>query len=255
MLLVLLSLYWLEPSNKTPKMQLLSHPCTSDIDNDRCNTLIKSGAGFYAEHPVEVKQLSVYFQNAPSKANTTKLFTSKTYRHAVEIACNTDKTQGGIVIWIEERYLGNLTSGGSNFRVLFGAPLQQVCSYDDYFDGTYVIFCPAPMYGCIDVTIDILYVNFDAFRGNEIPLNVRLWNDTLCPRGKGHCSLGHTIPAHIIERTVLPGVHLLRRRFAAQNRFKWSKVDGKLQLSTYNSEMSNKTSSVFQAITQSKLCR
>jgi len=254
-LLVLLSLYCLKPFYKTPKMQLLLNPYTSTNNIDSCNILIKSGTGFYAEDPVEVKQLSVYFQTASSKANTTKLFTSKTYRHTVDIACHTDKTQGGIVIWIEERYLGNLTSGGSNFRVQFGTPLRQMCSYDDYFNGTYVIFCPAPVYGCIDVMIDILYVNFYAFRGNQVPLNVRLWNNTLCPLSNGHCSLGHTIPANIVERTALPDVHLLRRRVAAQNQFKWSEVDGKLQLSTYNSQMSNETSSAFQPINQSKFCR
>ena len=237
--------------------QLFSYPfkTTPTRHNDSCDILIKTGKGFYDENAVELRQLDVYFRTISSKTKNKKPLTSDSYSHSVDIACYTEQPASGIVIWIEERYLGNLTSGGSNFRVLFGTPIQQVCSYNDYFNGTYVVFCPAPVHGCIAVSIDILYVNFDAFRGNRVPLNALLWNNTLCTLGNGHCSLGHSVPANIIQRTALPVIPLLRRRVAAQNKFKWSKLDGQLQLSNYNSGKFEQMSNGIQPINISELCR
>ena len=235
-----------------------SRPSTSTTISRKtcCDILLKGGTtGFYADNPVEQKQLNIFFRTISTNATTAKLSLSKAYTHTTQIACCTNKPQSGIIIWIEEKHLGNLTSGGSNFRVLFGSTTQQICSYDDYLNGTYVVFCPALTRGCTNVSIDILYVNFDAFKGDRVPLNTPLWSKTLCPVEHGRCSLGHPGHASVIERTSLPDVPGLRRRVAAQNRFVWSQVDGSLRLTTYNSDIANEKRRVFQPTNKSELCR
>jgi len=196
--------------------------------------LTSEKVNFYSKHPIELKQFREILKQKPSFRHLGKsegrdpLPAANSY--SFDLACFTGNYLCGIVIFITERRNGSLTSGGSSFRILFRSVSCLVCTFKDCLNGTYIAFCPAPAHEstfCIVITVDVLYVNYDAYRGNEVPLNTLLWNNSICSAGGGRCTLGNLTKGKVIERTSLPDVTPLRME---QNSFHWRTVNGELRL-------------------------
>ncbi|KAK2153992.1 hypothetical protein NP493_2237g00004 [Ridgeia piscesae] len=83
--------------------------------------------------------------------------------------------ENGVSVSIEERYRKTTTSGGSCFYVFSetaSSTIRQMCSFWDFFNGTYVVWCPA-MGGepCMDISILLQYTNFTAYTSSRHPMH------------------------------------------------------------------------------------
>ena len=92
--------------------------------------------------------------------------------------------ENGVSVSIEERYRKTTTSGGSCFYVFSetaSSTIRQMCSFWDFFNGTYVVWCPA-MGGepCMDISILLQYTNFTAYTSNDHPMQHVIWRETVC---------------------------------------------------------------------------
>ena len=208
----------------------------TDSRPECCGILIThQRASLYAQLPVELMQfrrtvnLNRSF-NPLSGRSPGKRQMPPGFSYTFELACCSGKRLCGFVILISERLNGRLTSGGSSFRILLGSSPRLICSFDDYVNGTYIVFCPKPVYKCNVVTLDVLYVNYDAYTGNVVPLNNLLWNKSVCPLDDGRCSVASSKRVERVQRTSLPNVTSLRSRVTNQNRFYWRPVTGELRM-------------------------
>ena len=178
------------------------------------------------------------------------------YSYIFELACCSEKSRCGFVMLINERLNGKLSSGGTSFRILLGSSPRLICSFDDYLNGSYIVFCPKPVYQCNVVTVDVLYVNYDAYIGNVVPVNKLLWNKSVCPLDDGRCSVASSKRFKLIERTSLPNVTALRSRVTNQNRFYWRPVSGQLRM--FNRDVKEGVASdgrIAQNMSNIELCR
>lgn len=86
---------------------------------------------------------------------------------------------------IEERVMGTSSRGGSCFIVRSDSMSTQICNYEDFFNGTYLAYCPLPECSCRNVSISLEYTNFTAYAGNNIPLRKLLWRQRVCNNHNG----------------------------------------------------------------------
>jgi len=117
-----------------------------------------------------------------SKENYTKIkrnLTQHIYKiHVIEPSIRCDD----ISVRLYELYNSTVTAGGSCFRVMSESFSQRdMCSYVDYFNGTYDVWCPAPPPGCAVVTIQLQYVDFEAYSEIIVPFNRTLLRREICP--------------------------------------------------------------------------
>ena len=89
-------------------------------------------------------------------------------------------------IIIEERNGNSPTGGGSNFLVRSDSVSKQICHYDDFFNGTYVVHCLLPECTCRNISIWLMYCNFTAYSSNYYPIRKLLWQRRMCNHGLGH---------------------------------------------------------------------
>ena len=102
-----------------------------------------------------------------------------TYNYHVTAVSSTD-------IIIEERNGNSPTGGGSNFLVRSDSVSKQICHYDDFFNGTYVVHCLLPECTCRNISIWLMYCNFTAYSSNYYPIRKLLWQSRMCNHGQGH---------------------------------------------------------------------
>ena len=86
----------------------------------------------------------------------------------------------GIRILIVEQDARLPTVGGSSFLITSEAESRQLCSYEDYFNGTYSAWCPPPNYGCRSISVRLQYFNFTAYTENHTPIDKLLWKRCVC---------------------------------------------------------------------------
>ena len=92
----------------------------------------------------------------------------------------------------EERMPSNIqtpSNGGSSFRGVMNSPQGLfLCSYMDYFNGTYTLHCP--MYSkCANMTITLLHVDFLQYRGITRRLDKVLLDEHVCTSNSVHSIL------------------------------------------------------------------
>ena len=69
-----------------------------------------------------------------------------------------------VIVRLDELYDKRRTGGGSSFLALIEShSIRYMCSFWDYFNGTYAICCPAPPIEYAVLTIRLQYVNFEAY--------------------------------------------------------------------------------------------
>jgi len=101
-------------------------------------------------------------------------------------------------ILIEERDGDAPTRGGSSFLVRSDAVSIQICHYDDFFNGTYIVHCPLPECTCRNISVWLMYYNFTAYSGNHYPVRKLLWRRRSCNlhKGEARLSLSHRADLH-----------------------------------------------------------
>ena len=83
---------------------------------------------------------------------------------------------------LDEYYDGKQTVGGSCFLALTDSPTErELCSYTDYFNGTYAIWCPPPPTTCAMLTIQRQCVDFMAYYRPVQPLQQSVLRLSVCP--------------------------------------------------------------------------
>ena len=237
------------------------HPFAARSTPKKCDILVThENVNFYSKLPAELMQFGVILKRKLSfrygRRSPGKQALPKSYSYSFELVCCTGTSHCGLVILITERCNGSLTFGGSSFRILFGYPPPQICAFDDYVNGTYIVFCPAPVNECNVVGVDVLYVNYDAYKGNRVPLNSLLWNNSVCPADGGRCRVKNSSDVGLVQRTSLPDVTALRRRVEEQNRFHWRSVKGELRLFGHDINDGDRDKGMhFQTLSDKELCR
>ena len=123
--------------------------------------------------------------------NLTKAKPPAGYKYHVEGLSTTE-------ILIEERNGDVPTRGGSSFLVRSDAVSIQICHYDDFFNGTYLVHCPLPECTCRNISIWLMYYNFTAYSGNHYPVRKLLWRRWICNqhKSKARLSLSHRADLH-----------------------------------------------------------
>ena len=181
----------------------------TQVNRIQHSTLITYYTNYLSHDIVELKQFHNIRRSRPqsflSHYNERSL---KDCTHNVVTYCG--GFVKGIVIIIDELYRGIHASGGSSFRILStSSVLRQTCSFEDYFNGTYVGFCYMDTAGCTNVTVDLLFVNYTAYTQKIQPLNLILSTETICAT---NCNLA-------IETLWKPSPSVsLQRRVKQQNR-------------------------------------
>ena len=110
---------------------------------------------------------------------TTRDHTKYTYNITVLEAT---RQCSDVRVRLDEYYDGKRTVGGSGFLALTDSPTErEVCSYTDYFNGTYTIWCPAPPTTCAELTIRHQYVDFVAYYRSAAPQEQVVLRRSVCP--------------------------------------------------------------------------
>ena len=117
--------------------------------------------------------------NGNGNGNITRNQTMYTYDIRVVEAT---RKCSDVRVRLDEFYDGNRTVGGSCFLALTESPTErQVCSYTDYFNGTYTIWCPAPPTTCAVLTIQRQCVDFLVYEQPVHPLDELVLRRSVCP--------------------------------------------------------------------------
>ena len=224
----------------------VKHPVSTSMTSrlSYFDTLIKNNKSYYSQDMVELKQFYSAKRNHPMKFEEQRdapLF--EDYQYKVETDCG--RVAKGIVIVIHERHRARRTYGGSSFRIMStSTSLRQTCSFDDYFNGTYVAFCLLDGAVCSNVTIYIMYVDYMAYTQKTHPLNKCVWTATVCAR--------NCYSTTKTTQTAFPSASL-QRRVELQNRMTWRSINDSLKL-FIRDERSGKLQH-YQPIGESNLCR
>ncbi|KAI0235852.1 hypothetical protein LSAT2_013612 [Lamellibrachia satsuma] len=107
------------------------------------------------------------------------------YSYHVEALSSTD-------ILIEERNGKVPTGGGSSFLVRSDSVSTQICHYDDFFNGTYVVHCPLPECTCRNISVWLQHANYTAFTCVHYPIEKLLWRKRSCNLRKGNVGFTKT---------------------------------------------------------------
>ena len=118
-------------------------------------------------------------------SNASTLQYDRHYRYDVKrIETDTTGKSLGVCVRIDERYNKTSTSGGSCFYAFSEtapATIRQMCSFWDFFNGTYIVSCP-PMIGklCLNISIVLQHTNFTAYNSCSHPMHHTIWRGTAC---------------------------------------------------------------------------
>ena len=109
----------------------------------------------------------------------------------------------GILLHVRETRQSKPTGGGSSLLALSDTVRRRLCFYDDYFNGTYIIWCPPPSPGqCSKVSVEMKFVNFSAYIIGYFPLkNGLIWERKIC---WNETSRKQTYPGFQLSRTLIP---------------------------------------------------
>ena len=211
------------------------------------NTLINANNNYYSCDIVELKQFHYLTRNYAIKFASKRYAPLwEDYKHSVVTYCARDRN--GIVIVIDELKREKATHGGSSFRIkAVSSSLFETCSFNDYFNGTYVVFCFLDRIECTNITIHLMYVDYMAYTHMTHPQNKLLWNKSVCA---ANCN--RTMSA---KMTMLHGLHSgsLQKRVELQNRVMWQSINGSMNL--FIRDQSNIKWHHYQKATEAHLCR
>ena len=133
--------------------------------------------------PVGQTQLEQYrrWKNVTTHGSVNITRNQTMYTYDVRVVEATRKCSD-VRVRLDEFYEGNRTVGGSCFLALTDSPTgQQLCSYADYFNGTYTIWCPAPPTTCAVLTIQCQCVDFLVYDKPVHPLDELVLRRSVCP--------------------------------------------------------------------------
>ena len=164
------------------------------------------------------------------------------YYYNVEHVGTDGIAANGVSVSIEERYRKTTTSGGSCFYVFSetaSSTIRQMCSFWDFFNGTYVVWCPA-MGGepCMNISIMVQYTNSTAYTSNEHPMHHVIWRKTVCRRTTIGINNVLTSPYLRSKDGVLPKSPILWEKTTADDHF----------------VLKTEPNKTFQTMNQSTLC-
>ena len=93
---------------------------------------------------------------------------------------------GGVSVRVNEHYRMNSTLGGSCFYVFsetIESTVRQMCSFWDFFNGTYIVWCPAMgIQPCMNISVRLQHTNFTAYSSCSHPMHHLIWQHTVCER-------------------------------------------------------------------------
>ena len=107
------------------------------------------------------------------------------YRHKVSLL-NRNVRSAGLFLQVVEQHKHQATSGGSClYGVSESANYRSVCSFRDFYNGTYIVYCPpAPAKmadsTCTKVTVQLQCVNFSAYSSLYQSLHKTIWTRRVC---------------------------------------------------------------------------
>ena len=107
------------------------------------------------------------------------------YRHKVSLL-NRNVRSAGLFLLVVERHKHQATSGGSClYGVSESANYRSVCSFRDFYNGTYIVYCPpAPVKTaesrCWKVTVQLQCVNFTAYSSVYQSSHKTIWTRRVC---------------------------------------------------------------------------
>ena len=108
----------------------------------------------------------------------------------------------GILLRVRETRNNKPTGGGSSLLALSDSFSRRLCFYDDYFSGTYMIWCPPPSPGqCSKVNVELKFANFSAYTIGYFPLKKgQIWERNICwnETSRGASYLGLDSPRSLI---------------------------------------------------------
>ena len=108
------------------------------------------------------------------------------YDYNVEQVTVDGVVESGVSVRIKEHYRRNNTSGGSCFYVFsetVESTVRQMCSFWDFFNGTYIMWCPTMgVQPCMNISVLLQHTNFSAYTSCNHPMHHVVWQDTLCHR-------------------------------------------------------------------------
>ena len=211
------------------------------------NTLINANNNYYSCDIVELKQFDYLTRNYATKfASKTYVPLWEDYKHSVVTYC--ERGRNGVIIVIDELKREKATHGGSSFQIkAVSSSLFETCSFNDYFNGTYVVFCFLDRTECSNITIHLMYVDYMAYTAKTHPRNKLLWKESMCA---AKCNM--TMSA---KMTMWHGLHLgtLQKRVELQNRVMWKSINGTMKL--FVRDQSNIKWRHYQKANESQLCR
>ena len=208
------------------------------------HTLIDVGNNYYSCDIVEVKQFYRLTRNHSTKfTRNHSAPVWKDYIHRVVSHCERDIN--GVVIVISELKRARPTHGGSSFLIMsMSYSLLQTCSFDDYFNGTYIAFCFLDRTGCSNITIDLMYVDYMAYTDTRHPRNKLLWEKSICGT--------NCYSEQVTRRHVFPPVSL-QRRVELQNLMTWRITKGSQKL--FIRDKTNRKLQQYKIVEESNLCK
>ena len=100
--------------------------------------------------------------------------------YSYNLTVDSDTRYSGVLINILEYHKYQVTNGGSAFTgTSFSNNIMSSCSYMDYFNGSYSIFCP--IYSqCSFVEISLELVNYTQFKGITKPMQKTILSKDIC---------------------------------------------------------------------------
>ena len=121
-------------------------------------------------------------RNASSKVTNVNI---TQYRYTVSLL-NRNIPSAGLFLRVVERQEDRPTSGGSClYGVSESANFRSVCSFRDFYNGTYILYCPAAPTkmaesSCTKVTMQLQCVNFTAYSSLYQSLHKIIWERRVC---------------------------------------------------------------------------
>ena len=147
----------------------------------------------------EVKQCGRAFNRFRDNVMETPIYSEFNYCVSM-VSVDADT---GILLHVRETRKSKPTGGGSSLLALSDTVRRRLCFYDDYFNGTYIIWCPPPSPGqCSKVSVEMKFVNFSAYIIGYYPLkNGLIWERKICwnETSRKQTYLGVDLP-----RTLIP---------------------------------------------------
>ena len=138
----------------------------------------------------EIRQYETFMKMNPdfdfhvvSNASTLQYDPGYSY-NVKQVEIGTVGQSRGVCVRIDERYKKTSTSGGSCFYAFSetaASTTRQMCSFWDFFNGTYIVWCP-PMIGelCMNISILLQHTNFTAYNSCSHPMHHTIWRGAAC---------------------------------------------------------------------------